>query len=132
MDACPVVKALSNLKAHIKTPNHGTNCQHYQQVIKRGEAEKKAKDDQQMFESHFQEVEKKFKGEFELLKLGAQRGKCRCKAWDQLLSLNPDRGSYMNNFATHKQTCNAAKRLEKRKQASMGSFLTASKKPKTQ
>ncbi len=132
IDAGPISKALSNLKAHIKTGSHATNVVRFVQNIEKSKSKEDEQDDETKLKLHFKEVQKKFEGKFELLNLGSERGKCRCKACNLLISLMPERGNYMVNIEAHNQSCTGAKRAEKRRQQGIESFVTVSKKQKTQ
>ncbi len=65
--AGPVAKALSNLKAYKKTQSHGKSCQHYDYVLKSRAEEKKAKDDQEVLQLRYQEMEKSSKANLSCL-----------------------------------------------------------------
>ncbi len=89
-------------------------------------------DEKQTVESNIQEIERKIPKKFELLKLGTESGKCRCRSCNQVISLMPERGNYLNNIEAHMKSCSPGKRGEKRMQSSIEGFFQARKKAKTQ
>ena len=93
------------------------------------EAKKTSEESKETSELRFKEAEKRFPGGFELLRVGALNGKCRCKSCNQLITLMPERGCYISNVEAHKKSCGTT---TKRKQSSIESFVLPSKKPKTQ
>lgn len=125
----PISKAMSNVKAHLKTPSHLKNVNIYQSNVQKLEAKKMSEESKETSELRFKEVERRFPGGFQLLRFGASSGKCRCKSCNQLIILMPERGCYISNFEAHKKSCGTT---PKRKQSSIESFVIPSKKPKTQ
>ncbi len=132
IEAGAVSKALSNVKAHIKTPSHARKVKCFTQNAEKSKEDKLDEEIEITFQSRFQEVDEKYSGEFELLQLGAQRGQCRCKTCNQTISLMPHRGNYMHNIEAHKASCKSTRRADKRKQSSLEGFFQPAKRSKPQ
>ena len=104
IDPGPREKALSNVKAHIKTSKHVKN------VISINEAEKNAdaksnmalqeKEKREAITEAIADVEKKHPGIFELLKSNSQE-MVRCMICNTLIIVLPERGSFMINVNKH-------------------------------
>ena len=125
----PTAKAMSNVKAHLKTTSHIKNVEIHKSNFQKQEAKKTSEESKETSELRFKEVEKRFPGGFELLRVGASNGKCRCKSCNQLITLMPERRCYISNVEAHKKSCDTT---TKQKQSSIESFVLPSKKPKTQ
>ena len=124
-------KALSNVKAHLKTPLHSKNVAAYLEGIQKKLAN--------TVESHksevghkIKEVNLKYQGRFELLELSNfKQGdeKVRCTICNQVFCLFPQRGSLINNLDAYLKLHNTTELPKKRKQASIESFIVK-KQPK--
>eukprot|EP00112_Aurelia_sp_Birch-Aquarium-sp1_P017732 Seg4142.2 transcript_id=Seg4142.2/GoldUCD/mRNA.D3Y31 product="hypothetical protein" protein_id=Seg4142.2/GoldUCD/D3Y31 len=95
---------MSNLKAHRKTPSHQ---QYTHAFLKSPPKAVPSVTTEDLTKSRYKEIEDKFPGSFELLKIsqGASTAKCRCTYCNQLISLLPDRGSFNANLDNHMKSC---------------------------
>eukprot|EP00112_Aurelia_sp_Birch-Aquarium-sp1_P022125 Seg613.5 transcript_id=Seg613.5/GoldUCD/mRNA.D3Y31 product="hypothetical protein" protein_id=Seg613.5/GoldUCD/D3Y31 len=127
----PPTKAMSNLKAHIKTPSHQ---QYTHAFLKSPPKAVPSVTTEDLPKSRYKEIEDKFPGRFELLKIsqGASTAKCRCTYCNQLISLLPDRGSFNANFDNHMKSCLCSQKRKRAQQTSLESFIVPTKKAKQQ
>lgn len=96
-------KALSNVKAHLKTPFHSKNVVAYLEGIQK-KAAITVESHKSEVEYKVNEVNLKYQGRFELLGLSNfKQGdeKVRCTICNQVFLLFPQRGSLINNLDAH-------------------------------
>ena len=127
----PSTKAMSNLKAHIKTPSHQQYTHAFLQSAPKALQSVTTED---LTESRYKEIEDKFPGKFELLKIsqGTSTAKCRCKFCNQLINLLPDRGSFKANFENHIKSCSSSQNRKRCQQTSLEGFIAPTKRAKKQ
>ena len=124
-------KALSNVKAHLKTPLHIEHVKRFleeeAQMPKNQSLELSEQTKMSRIETMYDEVQKQFPAKFEQMMYGKAKGNnVRCRSCNQVLSLAPERGNAMFNITEHVKSCKGS---SKRKQSSIESFLK-SKKPR--
>ena len=97
IDAGCKTKALSNLKAHLKTPSHQAKAATFIASKRQSHPESKdvvkAQADKASSEFNFQKVEEKFPGRFELLRLEKTKNSARCRTCNAVINLTPEGGS---------------------------------------
>lgn len=126
-------KALSNVKAHIATPSHAKNVNAYlESMSKNKEGANLRSDSKVKVKTLFDEVKSKYPGQFELLEINQKsEAKIRCFTCNQVIILNPQRGSVFHNIGEHLEQHSKSKSPLKRKQQSLEGFWKPSKRPST-
>ncbi len=133
IDPGPKERALSNVKAHIKTSKHASN------VISMMEAEKisvtksnmvvQEKEKEKTIKQAIVDVENNHPGILQQLKSNSQE-MVRCMICNTCMIVLPERGSFMINVRKHMEKHTKDNTSLKRKQLSMGSFCKPKKSAK--
>ena len=109
-------KYLSNVKAHLKTPAHSKGVAQYLENKEATMAKSEKNEVADKIKSMYNQIEAKYPGRFELMKIGASSKNVRCLTCNDTISTIPERGSAMHNIKEHIETCKAS---GKRKQGSI-------------
>ena len=126
----PKEKALSNLKAHLKTPSHKKKQDAYLETLKQNKLTVDLDSAAKAREDVVAKIEKDFSGKFELLKLGSSCNKVRYIDCNKLISICPERGNVNHNLKEHLKSHPMKRITGQKRQLSMESFIKPSKVPK--
>lgn len=126
IDAGSKNKALSNIKAHVKTPRHLLSVNEFLENKDVSTKPQETSEEKIAVQGKF--IDDKYPGKYEVLsgKGSLASRNVRCKKCNQLMKLFPERGSLSFNLEQHEQSCIQSKK----RQSSLEGFCVPMKKPK--
>ena len=120
-------KALSNVKAHLKNPSHVNHVSDYLSGKNKETQVERERKHAELIKERFDFIDERYPGNYEMMQLTSAKNEIRCKSCNQLISLEPERGSFSFNVEEHSRSCNTTVK----KQSSLENFFIPSKKAKT-
>ena len=129
IDAGSRNKALSNVKAHVKTPRHLQSVDEFLETKAISTKPKETLEEKIAMQGKL--IDDKYPGQYEVLsgKGSLASRNFRCKKCNKLMKLFPERGSLSFNLEQHEQSCIQSK--NDKRQSSLEGFCVPTKKPKS-